>query len=514
MRRNPLRDIALATSSAMVGNAMTLSYLKAATLLLVAFALPLSAGAADSLADDARNALARATVAMRAIATEGGYLWRYSPDLSERAGENPATATQIWVQTPGTPAMGLAFLRAYGATGDTTYLEAAKDAADALVAGQLVSGGWDYLIEFDPAKRQAWYLRSDVGRISDAEAAQRRNVSTYDDDNTQEALRFLVALTTTAPLGDAPRDRRHREARDYGLAKLLEAQRPNGGWPQRWSGQRIDPASYPVRPARFPATWPREHPKTPYYDHYTLNDDTQRDCILTLLDAARRLNRTDYREAALRGGAFLLQAQLPEPQPGWAQQYNAQMEPAWARAFEPPGISSRESTGVMRLLVDLYLETGDNRFLEPLPRAIAWLRRSEIAPGQWARLYELGTNRPIFGDRDGKIYYAVEELSAERQTGYAWKGAFGVPQAIAYHDSVVADGREATLARRATTPASATAGPQGRPLAANVREAIDALDAEDRWIVTLRGSRVISTGAFISNVNLLSAYLEARQGTR
>ncbi len=120
---------------------MTQPYPKAAALLLLAFALPVSALAADSLADEARTALARATAAMRAIATEGGYLWRYSPHLTERAGENPATATQIWVQTPGTPAMGLAFLRAHGTTGDALSLEAAKDAADALVAGQLVSGG-------------------------------------------------------------------------------------------------------------------------------------------------------------------------------------------------------------------------------------------------------------------------------------------------------------------------------------------------------------------------------------
>jgi PelA/Pel-15E family pectate lyase len=321
--------------------------LRVALLLLLTFSVRPSPAAEAPLAAEARAALARATAAMRSLATEGGYLWRYSPDLSERAGENPATATQIWIQNPGTPAMGLFFLDAYEATGEAAYLEAARDAADALVEGQLASGGWDYLIEFDPEKRNAWYRRSDQGQIPAADAARRRNTSTYDDDNTQQALRFLVALTTTDPTADEPRARRHREARDYGLAKLIEAQRPNGGWPQRWNGQPADPSAYPDLTARFPDTWAREHPKTSYYDHYTLNDDTQRDCILTLLDAARRLDRPDYRAAALRGGEFLLKAQLPEPQPGWAQQYNARMEPAWARAFEPPGISSRETTGVM-----------------------------------------------------------------------------------------------------------------------------------------------------------------------
>lgn len=488
---------------------MTLSTPKAAGLLLSALAMTASALAADPLAVEARVALARATTAMRAIATEGGYLWRYSPDLSERAGENPATATQIWVQTPGTPAMGFAFLRAYEATGDPLHLEAAKDAADALVAGQLASGGWDYLVEFDPEKRRAWSFRTEADSLSADGKTPRRNVSTYDDDNTQQALRFLVALTTTVPDGDTPRDRRHREARDFGLAKLVEAQLPGGGWPQRWDGNPVDPAGYPVQPARFPAEWAREHPKTSYYGHYTLNDDTQRDCILTLLDAARRLDHAPYRDAAIRGAEFLLRAQLPEPQPGWAQQYNAQMEPAWARAFEPPAISTRESAGVMQLLADLYLESGDRRFLEPLPRAIAWLRRSEIATGQWARLYEMGTNRPIYGDRDGTIHYNVEELSEERRTGYAWKGGFGVPQTIAHCENILGLPADAMGAmRRANSPRPPPSAPSPA-LATEVRRVIDALDEQDRWIVMQRGARVISTGAFIANVNTLSAYLAA-----
>jgi PelA/Pel-15E family pectate lyase len=42
------------------------------------------------------------------------------------------------------------------------------------------------------------------------------------------------------------------------------------------------------------------------------------------------------------------------------------------------------------------------------------------APALWARYYELGTGRPIFGDRDRTIHYVVTELSAERRNGYQW----------------------------------------------------------------------------------------------
>lgn len=485
--------------------------------LALAFTLPVALGQAATekpLPEQARATLAKATAYMRSISAEGGYLWRYSPDLKSRAGENDATPTQIWIQPPGTPSMGMAFLRAYEVTKDAQYLDAARAAANALAVGQLESGGWDYLIDFDPQKSRNWYRRSDAGRIAPADAAKRKNISTYDDDNTQSALRFLLAYGDVTKDSKDPADGRIREARDYGLQKLLAAQRPNGGWPQRWDGVPIDPREYPVQPARFPKEYPREYPKQNYMGYYTLNDNTHRDCVMTLFDAAKRLGKPEYRAAAIRGGDFLIMAQLPEPQPAWAQQYNPQLEPAWARAFEPPSVCSGESVGVMRLLVDLYLETGDKKYLEPLPRAIAWFKRSAIAPGLWARMYEIGTNTPIYGDRDGKIKYRVEDLSPERQTGYSWKSNYGVDAAIAYYEEVVAKGRDAMRAKskpgRAGPRRSRDASGSG-DLELQVRQVIAGLDAQGRWLAP--GGRrspepQITTGAFIANVNLLCAYLE------
>ena len=42
------------------------------------------------------------------------------------------------------------------------------------------------------------------------------------------------------------------------------------------------------------------------------------------------------------------------------------------------------------------------------------------APPLWARLYEIGTDKPIFGERDRMIHYDVAELSLERRNGYGW----------------------------------------------------------------------------------------------
>ena len=196
--------------------------MKPLTLILVACMLALSAVAEETLAESAKDALKRSVGYMRSIATHGGYLWKYSLDGTIRYGETEATDTQIWLQPPGTPAMGMAFLRAYDATGDAYYLDAARDVALALVTGQLESGGWDALIDFDPEQSIRWYHRSDIGKLSDKEIDKRRNTSTYDDNKTQSALKFLMQFIEASD--DAAADVKIRATLDYGLSKILESQ--------------------------------------------------------------------------------------------------------------------------------------------------------------------------------------------------------------------------------------------------------------------------------------------------
>jgi PelA/Pel-15E family pectate lyase len=464
-----------------------------------------------ALPSQARSALVRATDYLRSISTEGGYLWRYSPDLKHRLGEEIATATQIWVQPPGTPALGQAFLRAYAVTREPRYLALARAAALALVRGQLVSGGWDYLVEFDTEKRKEWAFRSDTA----AAAPEQKNVSTYDDDNTQSALRFLLAFLDAAKSAPDARDARIRESLQYGLRKLVEAQYPNGGWPQRWAGTAHDLSAQPVLKASYPEDYPREQPDANYIGHYTLNDDTQSDAIRTMLDANQRTGRSEYLRAAKRGGEFLLLAQMPEPQPVWAQQYDSAMHPAWARAFEPPSVTSRESADVVELLLDLYLATGEKRYIEPVPAALAWFQRSELAPGLWSRLYELQTNRPIYGDRDKRIHYTLEEISEERRTHYAWQRSFGIPAVIEHAAKLLELGRKKWLASHKPAPLTpAQKAARAAELEPRVREIIGALDEQGRWI-TPASRKVqgldgpwVEMGTFDSHLRTLCDYLE------
>lgn len=480
--------------------------------MILACALLVPFANADSRrVQEAGVALKKAVVYLRSISTEGGYLWRYSLDLKTRAGETAATDTQVWIQPPGTPSIGMVFLEAHAATGDLEYLSAARDAAHALATGQLESGGWDYLIDFDPKESTRWYRRSDMGKLGAKEAERRRNISTYDDNNTQSAVRFLMEFVAADP-----GDRVVKDALEYALKKLLEAQYPNGAWPQRYRGLAIDPAEYPVLKANLPQTYQRQYEKGGYSGHYTLNDNAQRDVMGVMLQAWHQFGRREYLEAVRRAGEFLILAQLPSPQPVWAQQYNARMEPAWARAFEPVAVCGGESVGAMQMLLDLFIEFGDEKYLEPIPRALAWYDRSEVRPGVWNRYYELHTNKPIFGDRDGKIYYALEDISEERRTHYGWQGDFGLGRFKRNYEKLQKLGRDKLLAAREPKVMSEKEKLKRlQALDGDVAKVIAAQDERGRWVT---GGRLkdrgyefdqrIETSVFIANARVLSSYLQ------
>jgi PelA/Pel-15E family pectate lyase len=46
--------------------------------------------------------------------------------------------------------------------------------------------------------------------------------------------------------------------------------------------------------------------------------------------------------------------------------------------------------------------------------------KDATAPPVWARFYEIGTNKPIFADRDGVAKHDLAEIGYERRNGYSW----------------------------------------------------------------------------------------------
>ncbi len=482
-----------------------------ATLCVLA---SIQAKAAAPTVDEAQAALEKAVRFFREkVAVRGGCLWQYSEDLAVGEGEGPAIRTTVWVQAPGTPFVGQAYLEAYRLTGDASLLEAAVETAEALAAGQLESGGWDYLIEFDPAARSRHAYRTD-GNPAGSDTEKRKNVTTLDDDVTQLALRFLMHIDKQLEFQNP----RVHNACTFGLESLLKAQYPNGAWPQRYSSYP-DPAEHPVIKASYPETWSRTHPQHDYRGYYTFNDNTIADTIDTLFEAGEIYGEPRYRAAAEKAGHFILLAQMPEPQPGWAQQYDAEMHPAWARKFEPPAITGGESQGVMQTLLDIYRRTGHKKYLEPFPRAIEYYKGSRLPDGRLARFYELKTNRPLYFTRKYELTYTSDDLP----THYGFITGSRLDTIEAEYQRLLAEGPEAGKdGSRGKNRDSGDAGnerPRPTPeLTSRAQQAIDSLDARGAWVETGRlksakagsnSGRVIAAKTFAKNVGTLSRYIAA-----
>jgi len=450
----------------------------------------------------ALDAMKKATRYFRThVAAEGGYLWNYKTDFSIREGEGSASPSTIWIQPPGTPSVGMAYLEAYEATNDTLFLNGAIHAARALAWGQLASGGWDYRIDFDPENSKRWHYRRDTEK-GDMHSDNRRNRTTLDDNNTQSALQLLMRVDKALDFKDAV----IQNAVNYALNALLKSQYPNGAWPQRFE-DFPDPEEFPVKKARYPKTWSRTFPESRYYTHYTFNDNTIADVIETMIEAYKIYGEERYLNAAQKGGDFMILAQMPEPQPTWAQQYNLDMEPAWARRFEPASVTGGESFGIMQALLDLHIETGEQRFLKPIPKALAWAKRSLLPDGRLARFYELKTNKPLYFTLD----YVLTYDDSSMPTHYAFKVSGGrIDRIENLHNRIVIEGREKILAERGTTAA---------PNEENVIEIINALDDQGRWVQNgaLRNpenrreripSEILSCRTFNSNLMVLARYIK------
>jgi hypothetical protein len=421
----------------------------------------------SALATEAEVSLKKGIAYMQSLAIEGGYVYHYTLDGKEKWGEGSTDNRTIEVQPPGTPAVGMSFLRAYRITGNKDFLSAAEAAANALIMGQNDLGGWDHKIFFDRPK---------AGKVS------------FDDNQTQSAISFLMSLDQEI---DKPA---LTEAIKKALDMMLKSQLGNGGWPHQypWQGN--------------------------YHDYATFNDQGINDCIRVMIEADTYYKDANYKKSLQKVGRFLMISQLPPPQPGWAQQYNEFLQPAWARTFEPPSVCPLVTLHNINSLIDLYLHTGREELLEPIPDAILWLRASRMPNGKWGRFLELGTNKALYFDRGRIRVDSLQQLSLERRTGYRYEMDLKAEleqSELRFQKAIDKTNKNSEVVQvtRLTE------------LVANVRQIINNQDKMGRWIVrkdqfrkevegkTWNGEyRIedrISSALFNHNVSILCDFLEA-----
>jgi PelA/Pel-15E family pectate lyase len=250
---------------------------------------------------------------------------------------------------------------------------------------------------------------------------------TFDNSATTDELRFLARIY------GATAAERYREAFGKGYDYILKAQYPNGGWPQ----------FYP--------------PPRTYHRHITFNDDamvrlmeflreTYRSNVYAFLDPPRK---QAARAAFDRGVACILKCQIKVggKRMVWCAQHDEQdYTPKTGRTYELPSLSGAESVGIVRLLMSL--DDPSSEVVRAVEGAAAWFESAKLkgirvvrekdakapkgtnkavvndpaAQPLWARFYEIGTNRPLYVDRDGVPKYNLADIGYERRNGYAWLG--------------------------------------------------------------------------------------------
>ena len=292
--------------------------------------------------------------------------------------------------------------------------------ADNLLLYQHDIGGWDKNLDM-----AAPLGGPDRARL-EKEKHDPASHSTIDNRSTYPQMEYLARVYT------ASRQPRFAAAFRKGFAYLMQAQYPNGGWPQ----------FYPLRHG--------------YWDHITYNDDAMIGVMEMLRAITRHAPEYAFLTDAERGRAqksmdrgidciLKTQARQHGKLTVWCAQHDEKtLAPAKARAYEHPSLSGSESVGIVEFLMGI--EKPSPEIVRSIEAAVQWFRAVKItglrewlkpAPGTpkgwdktmvedakaaplWARFYELGTHRPIFSGRDSVIRYSIAEIEYERRNGYRW----------------------------------------------------------------------------------------------
>ena len=294
--------------------------------------------------------------------------------------------------------------------------------ADNVLVYQHKTGGWPKNIDMAETMD-----KSKIEAVLKAKKTDEDEIGrpTIDNGATYSQMKFLakVFAGTEKP--------RFKEGFLKGVDYLLAAQYDNGGWPQ----------FYPLRKG--------------YYEDITFNDGAMMGVMELLRDVAMgeysfvdSARRASAKHAIKKGLEVILKTQIEVggKLTAWCAQYDPKtLEPANARAYELVSLSGFESVQILKYL--MKIDKPDAEVMKAVTGGIEWFKKVQITsvrlikeedPGLlkgydlvvgfdpenakplWARFYEIGTNYPMFVDRDGIVRYALSEIGYERRVGYSW----------------------------------------------------------------------------------------------
>lgn len=281
----------------------------------------------------------------------------------------------------------------------------------AILSFQTPSGGWSKRTDMSKPRQPG-----------QAFGVEEEYIPTFDNDATSFQLQLIARAYTVT------KNKMYEKAFARGLQLILDAQYPNGGWPQ----------NYPLVGG--------------YHDHITYNDNLMRNLLVLLKQVADGKGDYAFTSAQQRKAAHAsiakgldcivkTQVKVDGKLTIWGAQHDRiTLASAKARNFEMVSLATSESVALVQFLMSL--EQPDARIVNAVHAAAAWIDANKIigkrwdrnlaapvddtsAPPLWARFYEIGTNKPLFGDRDNSIHYTLAEISEERRKGYGWYNTAG-----------------------------------------------------------------------------------------
>ncbi len=291
----------------------------------------------------------------------------------------------------------------------------AKGVADNILSFQSALGGWPKNVDTSAAPY--------TGAADDLHP-------TFDNRATMNEMRFMARMF------NATHDEKYRAAFNAGLAYILKAQFPNGGWPQY----------YPL--------------SKKYHRHITFNDDAMVE-VMKMLQEIGQSPRYEFvessqrqaaREAFDRGIGCILKCQVRVngKLTAWCAQHDeVDLTPAKGRWHELPSLSGAESISIVRLLMSLPDPSPE--VIQSVESAVAWFESAKIqgyrvvehreektlgkfreavsdssAPVLWARMYDIPTGQPLVSGMDSVPHLGMQEIGYGRP-GYAWFGPWADP---------------------------------------------------------------------------------------
>ncbi len=312
-------------------------------------------------------------------------------------------------------------------------LEEEITVADNYLSWQMDNGGWDKKVE-EQAKT-AWDGVSAKNKFSGWTSVDGEPIGTIDNAATYTQMRQIAAVYREV------KDEKYKESVERGLEFIFNLQYESGGFAQ---------------------VYPR---RGNYSDNVTFNDEAMISVLIMLEDMQNGAYPFDsdiiseeYKAKIAtsleKAIDFILKSQIVSQGKltAWCAQHDpVSYEARGARAYELPSISGSESVAIVKFLMSRKNQTDEIK--NAVDCAIQWFKDSEVKgvryykndPDEiyfvedadsslWYRFYEIGTNLPIFCDRDGVAKHNIAEIGEERRNGYSWSGQWPAKIISVYDD--------------------------------------------------------------------------------